>query len=218
MSVCSALGTWGYIEAAAEVLNQQKELNVTFDDIVVSIGSGGTAAGLAAGFALSKSNAKVYGMCACDDTNFFHDYINKVLFSEMKPPFKFVVCHSLIFSWRWCWMPQYPTLQTEADHIVLFLRSEDVLTVIEDYKGIGYAKSTKEELEIIYKIARDTSVLLDPVYSGKAAIAMIKEHDRRFRGRRVLFIHTGGGFGMYEKTTQLKEIVQDGSTVSPMYK
>lgn len=33
------------------------------------------------------------------------------------------------------------------------LKSEDILDIIDDYKGIGYAKSTKQELELLRNVA-----------------------------------------------------------------
>ena len=42
----------------------------------------------------------------------------------------------------------------------------------------------------------DTGLLLDPVYTGKAMMGLvqkIQERPERFRGDRILFIHTGEG-------------------------
>jgi 1-aminocyclopropane-1-carboxylate deaminase/D-cysteine desulfhydrase-like pyridoxal-dependent ACC family enzyme len=60
-------------------------------------------------------------------------------------------------------------------------------------------------------IAAATGVILDPVYSGKAAHYMIKDMQERpeeWRGRRVLFLHTGGLLGLYEKADQLQGLVE----------
>ncbi|KAL8155828.1 hypothetical protein AgCh_001026 [Apium graveolens] len=62
-------------------------------------------------------------------------------------------------------------------------------------KGVGYALSTTEELKFVKEVAKATGVILDPVYSGKAAYGMMKqmtENPTKWEGRRVLFIHTGG--------------------------
>ena len=43
-------------------------------------------------------------------------------------------------------------------------------------------------------MATQTAIVLDPVYSGKAALAMVRELQNNaaaFKGRRVLFLHTG---------------------------
>ena len=53
--------------------------------------------------------------------------------------------------------------------------------------------------------------MLDPVYSGKAFHYLV-QHMRRepeqWKGRHVVFIHTGGLFGMYDKTEQLLPLLQ----------
>ena len=54
-------------------------------------------------------------------------------------------------------------------------------------------------------------MILDPVYSGKAMHGLLKDMASRpdeWKGRRVLFIHTGGLLGMYDKLTQLQPIVE----------
>ena len=54
--------------------------------------------------------------------------------------------------------------------------------------------------------------MLDPVYSGKAASALLQEmgeHKEQWQGRRVLFLHTGGLLCMYDKLPQLQPILQE---------
>jgi 1-aminocyclopropane-1-carboxylate deaminase/D-cysteine desulfhydrase-like pyridoxal-dependent ACC family enzyme len=90
---------------------------------------------------------------------------------------------------------------------------------LEQHIGLGYAQSTAEELEYITQVSRQTGVVLDPVYSGKAARGMaqdlIKRADASGDGKgqrppRVLFIHTGGLLGLYEKAEQLAPLLQGG--------
>ena len=63
-------------------------------------------------------------------------------------------------------------------------------------------QSTAEELEFLVNVARSTGVVLDPVYTGKGALGMVKDVQMS-TGRRVLFIHTGGLLGLYAKSEQL---------------
>jgi D-cysteine desulfhydrase len=68
-------------------------------------------------------------------------------------------------------------------------------------------------------IAAATGVILDPVYSGKAAHYMIKDMQAQpeaWRGRRVLFVHTGGLLGLYEKVEQLQPMVEADKAVARM--
>ena len=54
-------------------------------------------------------------------------------------------------------------------------------------------------------------VILDPVYSGKALFNFVQDVHRepdKWQGRTVLFLHTGGLLGMYDKANQLQSIVE----------
>ncbi|KAJ8310753.1 hypothetical protein KUTeg_012618 [Tegillarca granosa] len=75
----------------------------------------------------------------------------------------------------------------------LNVSSPDILNLIEGYKGTGY--------DFIIKIASMTGIMLDPVYTGKAARGLVHELNNNphlFKGRRILFLHTGGIFGLYD--------------------
>lgn len=83
----------------------------------------------------------------------------------------------------------------------LNVSSPDILNLIEGYKGTGYGLSTQEEIDFIIKIASMTGIMLDPVYTGKAARGLVHELNNNphlFKGRRILFLHTGGIFGLYD--------------------
>lgn len=64
-------GLWGYIRAAFELAEDERRLGVSFDRIVVAVGSGGTAAGLWLGAHLAGLRAQVVGVCVCDSAEFF---------------------------------------------------------------------------------------------------------------------------------------------------
>jgi 1-aminocyclopropane-1-carboxylate deaminase/D-cysteine desulfhydrase-like pyridoxal-dependent ACC family enzyme len=75
--------------------------------------------------------------------------------------------------------------------------------------------ATEEELGTTAAVARTTGVLLDPVYSGKAVHGLLREMAEdtgAWDGRVVLFVHTGGALGMYDKLDQLRPIME---TIGP---
>eukprot|EP00123_Amoebidium_parasiticum_P020877 comp5806_c0_seq1/m.1660 comp5806_c0_seq1/g.1660 ORF comp5806_c0_seq1/g.1660 comp5806_c0_seq1/m.1660 type:complete len:386 (-) comp5806_c0_seq1:110-1267(-) len=81
------------------------------------------------------------------------------------------------------------------------LKSEEILDVIDGYKGKGYGVSTDDELTLLRDIGRQTGIFLDPVYTVKGAKGLLTElnqNPRRFAGKNVMFIHTGGVFGLYD--------------------
>jgi len=76
-----------------------------------------------------------------------------------------------------------------------------------DYIGKGYGIPTDAGMEAIVRFARREGILLDPVYSGKAAAGML-DHVRRGvvrRGATVVFIHTGGQPALFSQSHALVE-------------
>eukprot|EP00929_Paragymnodinium_shiwhaense_P074493 TRINITY_DN38140_c0_g1_i1.p1 TRINITY_DN38140_c0_g1~~TRINITY_DN38140_c0_g1_i1.p1 ORF type:complete len:544 (-),score=126.70 TRINITY_DN38140_c0_g1_i1:203-1834(-) len=97
------------------------------------------------------------------------------------------------------------------------LRPEDALRIVHAV-GDGYAQSTEEELKFLAETAGDTGVVFDPVYSVKAARAMMQElKTLRPTPKRVLFIHTGGLLGIYAKKGQLLPLMNAKGHGSPAH-
>jgi D-cysteine desulfhydrase len=73
------------------------------------------------------------------------------------------------------------------------------ITALDEWVGPGYSLPTDEMVEAVRMTARTESVLLDPVYSGKAMAGLIDLTRRGHfkRGQRVLFVHTGGSPALY---------------------
>eukprot|EP01134_Creolimax_fragrantissima_P006489 CFRG6489T1 len=165
------VGWWGYVEGFREMLEQG--VHKTYTDIVVSTGSGGTAAGIAISNYLCGSPIKVHAVCVCDNADYFHQHINQTL------------------------------RELGLGGKKNTTRSQDIIDIIDGYKGRGYGLSQPEELELIKRVARSTSILLDPVYTSKGVRGMLSElksSPQRFQGNSVLFLHTGGVFGLFDGT------------------
>ena len=73
--------------------------------------------------------------------------------------------------------------------------SPEDIQVNADYLGAGYAIMGEPEMEAIHLAARYEGIILDPVYTGRAAAGMIGLIRQGFfkTSDRVLFWHTGGG-------------------------
>ncbi|KAH0691602.1 hypothetical protein KY289_018960 [Solanum tuberosum] len=103
----------------------------------------------------------------------------------------------------------YEYVQGLLDGITAGVSSRDIVS-IETAKGVGYAMSTADELKFVKQVAETTGVILDPVYSGKAAYGMMKdmsENPRKWEGRKILFIHTGGLLGLYDKADEIGSLM-----------
>jgi D-cysteine desulfhydrase len=84
------------------------------------------------------------------------------------------------------------------------------LEVDDRFIGPGYAQPSEAGLEVIRRVARRDGLLLDPVYTGKAFLGVASR--ARELGPRVVFVHTGGAFGLLAYGERLLE---DGSSPGP---
>ncbi len=163
------LGVWGYIKASQEIKKQLEEMKIKIDKIVTAVGSGGTYAGLFLGSKLFDWPVQIYGINVKDTAQIFVERIHELILATKK---KF-----------------------KLD--VNFEKKE--LKIIDGYVGEGYAKSKKEELDLIKSVAQNTGIILDPVYTGKAMYGLLDQLRKETFSRqdRILFLHTGGGFGLF---------------------
>jgi len=69
----------------------------------------------------------------------------------------------------------------------------------DQYVGPGYSLPTDSMVEAVKLFAKTEAILLEPVYSGKAAAGLVdlvrKGHFPK--GSNVLFLHTGGSPALY---------------------
>jgi D-cysteine desulfhydrase len=74
------------------------------------------------------------------------------------------------------------------------LDAEAELVVDESARGPGYGIADAEQRRSIVRAARESGLVLDPVYTGKAFFGLERAIARGdiARGARVLFVHTGG--------------------------
>ncbi|KAJ9546059.1 hypothetical protein OSB04_025766 [Centaurea solstitialis] len=104
----------------------------------------------------------------------------------------------------------YDYVQGLLDGLEAGINSRDIVKM-ENAKGLGYAMSTADELKFVKEVAETTGVILDPVYSGKAAYGMMKDmaqNPAKWENRKILFIHTGGLLGLFDKAEELASSVK----------
>ena len=173
-----AVGTWGYIECARELSADLSPLPEASTSIIYACGSGGTGAGLIIGARMSgliDRRVRVVGVNVCNDQSYFVSLIGKICAAFEQ---------------------QY--------HMGVEVSSSDI-DILDGYVGLGYAKSRPEELALLRDLARRDALILDPVYTGKAFYGLVTElaaDPRRF-GDRIVFVHTGGIFGLFPATDQI---------------
>jgi len=195
----NGMGTWGYLDGVEELLSQWNSIASTpsLDHVLFACGSGGTAAGIAMGMALacekdtSATAPEVHAMGVCDSPDYFYNHVAGIA-GEMG-------------------------LRLSGDGVSLEEYFRQHMTAHQS-KGLGYAASTLEELEFISELALETGVVLDPVYSGKALYHFFEnelngDHAEKYRGKNILFWHTGGSLGMFDKADDLLETM---NRISPV--
>ena len=81
-----------------------------------------------------------------------------------------------------------------SDHLGVTKAPAGAVEVFDGYVGEGYSLPTDGMREAVSLFARLEGVLLDPVYSGKAAAGLIDlvRQGHFAPGSNVLFVHTGG--------------------------
>ncbi|KAJ0395742.1 hypothetical protein P43SY_004273 [Pythium insidiosum] len=189
----NALGTWGYLQAIEEIHSQLEELQLSITDIAFACGSGGTAAGLGLGSYLFASHHRDHGSTPALQLDYSAP--------SRLPVHAYIVCDKDEYFFNYIDQKIFPGMGVDAAQM-----SSRSMLQITNAQGTGYARSTTEELRFIADVARHTGVVLDPVYSGKALFHLVKElqsQPERFVGRSILFVHTGGQFGVYDKARQL---------------
>jgi D-cysteine desulfhydrase len=178
----NAMGSWGYVECARELADDLATLPARPTTIVYACGSGGTGAGLILGarlHGLIERGVRVAGVNVCDDRAYFVRGIG-------------AICAD--FRARW---PVAPAI-ADAD-----------IELVDGHVGLGYAKSRPEELATLRDLCRRDGLVLDPVYTGKAFHGVVTElaRDPQRFGERIVFVHTGGIFGLFPVAAQLEYLL-----------
>jgi len=176
----NALGACGYVSTVEELVADVSQLDDSVPTTVISaVGSGGTSAGLVLGNKLFAADFRIVGVNVCDDRDYFQKVIGNIIND---------------FQDRYLKQP----IVTTAD-----------IEILDGYVGQGYALSQAQELEAIRDLARLEGVVLDPVYTGKAYYAMISELEKNPQcfGSRIIFLHTGGLFGLFSIADQMAEFL-----------
>jgi D-cysteine desulfhydrase len=173
------LGAFGYA-AAVEELQGQIAAGVLAppDAIVVAAWSGGSLAGLHLGKALFGLRAEIWGVPVQFDAETIRASV-------------------------------WTTVRKSAARIGADVHVErEAIRLLDGYQGDGRTGVRPEELAVVARAAR-AGLLLDPVYTAKAFLAL-EDTARRapgLLGRRVLFLHTGGGFGVFPYRAPLARLL-----------
>lgn len=163
------LGALGYVACAEEILDQTFETGLQLDRIVVASGSAGTHAGIVSGLVGNSAAIPVTGI-----------NVRRGRAEQEGNVFKL------------------------AQEVAAFAGSvaevpREAIVCRDEWVGPGYSLPTAEMIEAVRLFASTEGVLLDPVYTGKAAAGLIGlvRSGEIARDETVLFVHTGGSPALY---------------------
>jgi D-cysteine desulfhydrase len=175
----SEVGALGYCRAVSELAEQLEADPRGVGCIVHACGSGGTFAGCHIGRELAG----------------------------LAPRHVAVIIEGTVREWR-ASLVDY--VNRTANYWDIDLEADPDAIALLDGAGRGYAVNTDEEMDFLVRFARVTGIFLDPVYTGKALYALDREVRRGTfdPGGHVLFIHTGGMYGLFPLRRRLMDAMK----------
>ena len=168
----NALGSLGYVACVQEMQQQWYDSGAAFDKVIVGSGSSGTHGGMLAGFLGNHIHIPLIGIGVSRDP-----------------------------------ADQDPLVHKDAQAVMDLLGTgiqvpREAVVTHGGYWQPKYSIPNAKMVEAVQMLARTESILLDPVYTGKAMAGLMGLARKGYfkAGEKVLFMHTGGlpALHMYE--------------------
>ncbi len=144
----------------------------SIDSIVAAAGSGGTAAGMLVGASLNKLNLKIVAV--------------NVLYS------KEVIKKKILQLAEGCVLDYKLNCKINPQNLV----------ILDGYSKEGYKNIIQSKIKLIKKFAAETGILFDLAYTGKAFTAYLEKYLKTGKGKKNIFVHTGGLFGVFGRAKE----------------
>ncbi len=169
------LGAAAYALAMEELKAQMEAQRLNFSRILFASSSGGTQAGLVVGAERAGFKGEVLGISVDEDRETLTSAVARIATGT-----------ATLLDHRHTYTPTHISVNT-------------------DYFGAGYAILGQPEREAIELFAQTEGVLLDPVYTGRAAAGMIDLIRRGVirQDETILFWHTGGTPALFAYEAEL---------------
>src|SRR6185437_9038609 len=166
-SMSRPLGAIGYMSATLELLQQAERECVQVDSIVLATGSGSMQAGLLVATKLLCPTVRVVGISVSESAEEMTHLVGSIADQTLAEVRKHIPVQAVL---------------GEEDFQVF------------DYVRRGYGALDAGIMSTVQLLAETEGLLLDPVYTGKAMLALLDlRRDGYFRsGETVVFLHTGG--------------------------
>lgn len=178
-SMDKPLGAISYVNAFLETVEQAEVQGVNVDYVVHASGSGGTQAGLAVGAKARGGGCKVLGVSVSEEKNTYQELVLDIARDTVK-----------------------------ALELDLELGKEDII-VFDEYIGEGYGEVDEEVSETIRLTSIKEGIFLDPVYTGKAMVALVDLVKKGYfkKEDNIVFFHTGGTAALFPNKAKLSKFL-----------
>lgn len=174
--------TLGILGYVDFIIELKNQINLKkIDGIVAASGSGGTAAGMLVGAAIEKLNLKIIAV--------------NVLYNKQ------VMQKKILQLAEACLLDYNLNCKINPKNLI----------ILDGYSEEGYKNIVRSKIKLINKFAVKNGILFDPTYTGKAFVAYYENYLRAGKGKKYIFVHTGGLFGVFGRT---KEYLQKKLAVS----
>lgn len=176
------LGSVSYVQAYLEMKEQARDLNVDVDCVILASGSGGTQAGLTVGASAFDDKTRVLGVSVSEERIAYSERVRTIALDTV-----------------------------EALNLKIRFEDERV-RVLDEYLGEGYGIVNREVSEAIRLVAEKEGIFLDPVYTGKAMVALVDLVKKGYfrRDENVVFFHTGGTAALFPNKHNLLKWIGTG--------
>ena len=163
------LGAISYVNAFVELLEQAGKLQLEFNYVLHSSGSGGTQGGLAVGAKALTEETKVLGISVSENKEIYGKEVLTIAKDTAK-----------------------------ALSLDLEMGKEDII-IFDEYIKEGYGILNKEVSEALRFVAVKEGIFLDPVYTGKAMAALVDLVKKGYfkKKDKIVFFHTGGTAALF---------------------
>lgn len=146
----------------------KRQINLkNIDSIIAASGSGGTAAGMLVGTAVNRIKIKIVAV--------------NVLYK--KEDIKKKILHLA----EGCILDYKLKCKINPENLI----------ILDGYSEEGYKKIAPSKIKLVKSFAAETGILFDPAYTGKAFTAYYENYLTSGKGKRNIFVHTGGLFAVF---------------------
>ncbi len=151
----------------------KKQTDLTkIDSIFAACGSGGTAAGMLVGAALNNLDIKIVA-------------VNVLMSKDEMEKHILQLAEGCVLDYK----------------LKCKIKQENLI-ILDGYSKEGYKKISQSKIKLIRKFAVENGILFDPAYTGKAFAAFYKKYLKSNKGKKSIFVHTGGLFGVFNRTEE----------------